>query len=51
MRPAVYHTVLWRTQTITGGDCQRVGQNQIGAAMQRIHIQWKLGQLISHSHG
>ena len=35
VRPAVYHTAPWRTQTAAGGDCRKAEQNRIGAATQR----------------
>ena len=35
VRPAVYCTALWRTQTATIGDYRRAEQNWIWAAMQR----------------
>ena len=35
VRPAVYRTAPWRTQTATGGDCRKAEQNRIGAATQR----------------
>ena len=38
-------------QTTTSGDCRKAEQNWIGAAPQRTPIQWKLGRLISQSHG
>ena len=35
VRPAVYRTALWRTQTAASGDCRKAEQNRIGAATQR----------------
>ena len=35
LRPAVYRTAPWWTQTATGGDCRKVEQNWIGVATQQ----------------